>query len=113
MWRGRLLEVLGLGLIVTAFMNFTGSTTGWIDAVAGCLIALAGTSLWRSTPRPALVANVTGLCILMAAMIPPFRSHSYNIWIATCLGLTTWVVGWHIVAAESGGPWRLKDRPVY
>ncbi len=113
MWRGKLLEVLGLGLILTAFIHLTGSTTGWVGAVAGCLIVLVGTSLWHSIPRPATVANVAGLCLVVTALIPAFRIHGNNLWVAAIAGVITWAMGWRIVTEESGGPWRLKDRPMY
>ena len=113
MWRGRLLEILGLGLIVTAFMHFTGSMTGWVDAVAGCSIALIGTSLWNRYPWPALWANLAGLIVLVAALIPSYHTPATNVWVVTIVGVITWIVGLRIVAQESGGPWRLKNRPVY
>lgn len=113
MWKGRALEFLGLALIVTAFMHNDGSTTTLVNAVCGGAIALVGTSLWRDKQRHALVANVMGLFLIVAAFLPPLGIHAYNIWIAGCCGLVAWFVGWRVVASESGGPWRLMDRPTF
>ena len=113
MWKGHLLELLGLGLIVTAFLHYENSTTAWIDAAAGGLIALIGTSLWHQTPRRGLVANILGVVLLVMALIPQLHIHEANIWIGSIGGIIAWSLGRRVVASESGGPWRLKDRPIY
>lgn len=113
MWKGHLLELLGLGLIVTAFLHYDSSTTAWIDAAAGGLIALVGTLLWHYSPRRGLTANILGVALLVIALIPVCRGHSCNMWIAGIAGVIAWSLGRRVVASESGGPWRLKDRPVY
>lgn len=113
MLQGRILEILGLGLIVTAFMHNDGPTTTLVNAVAGGVIALMGVFLWKEKPKPAQLTNLFGLLLLVVAFLPPLRSHAYNIWIAGCCGFGAWFVGWRVVASEKGGPWRLKDRPIY
>ncbi len=113
MWKGHILEILGLGLIVTAFLRYDPSTTAWINVAGGAVIAVLGTSLWHTASRRGLAANVLGLTLLVTALIPPLRSHGINIWIAGLGGVMAWMLGRRVVASESGGPWRLKDRPVY
>lgn len=113
MWKGHLLELVGLGLIVTAFMHHDSSTTAWVYAGSGGLIAVVGSSLWHRTPRRGLVANILGVALMVMALIPPLRSHACAIWIAPIAGVVAWSLGRKVVASESGGPWRLKDRPIY
>jgi arginine exporter protein ArgO len=113
MWKGHILEILGLGLVVTAFLHYDPSTTAWINVAAGAVIAVLGTSLWHTASRRGLTANILGLALLLAALIPPLRIHHVNTWIAGLVGVMAWMLGRRVVASESGGPWRLKDRPIY
>jgi len=113
MWKGHLLEILGLGLIVTAFTHYGNATTAWVNVVGGGVIALIGTSLWNSAGRRGFITNILGLTVMAAACIPPLTSHSRNIWLAAIAGGISWIIGHGVVASESGGPWRLKDRPIH
>ncbi len=113
MLKGNLLEILGLGLIVTAVMHLESSTTAWLNVGAGVLIAAIGTSLWNSASRLGMAANIVGVALMVVALIPLLRVHGFNIWIAGVAGVMAWGVGHQVAASESGGPWRLKDRPLY
>lgn len=113
MLKGNLLEILGLGLIVTAFLHLESSTTAWLNVGAGVLIAAIGTSLWPSASRLGIVANLVGVALMVAALIPLLRVHGVNTWIAGIAGALAWGVGHKVAVSESGGPWRLKDRPLY
>lgn len=113
MWRARLLEILGLWLMVTAFVHHSLDTTMWINIYTGGAVAIIGASLRHSSPWQGLTAGIFGLLLLFTAFLPFFRIHQVNSWVDGVGGFLVWFCGWRIVARESGGPWRLKDRPVY
>jgi hypothetical protein len=113
MWRGRVLEILGIWLIITGFMHHSVDTTAWINIITGGVVTIFGASLRNSKPWQGLTAAILGLLLLFMALVPSFRTHHINIWIDGIVGLLVWFCGWRIVSSELGGPWRLKDGPVY
>ena len=113
MWRGRMLQILGLMLIVTAFGHYREISTSLINATTGLTIALIGSTYWPQVQRRAIFVNALGLTLLLLALIPPLQAHATNHWLAGCGGAVVLFTGWRITISESGGPWRLKDRPVF
>jgi len=113
MWQGRLLEVLGIWLVVAAFGHFGSGTNGWINIGTGIVVGLLGLLLRKIQPRLGPTAAVLGLVLMALALVPSLMVQFRQVWIDGLAGFAIWFLGWRVVASESGGPWRLKDRPVY
>jgi cell division protein FtsW (lipid II flippase) len=113
MWKGRVLELIGLWLMVTALMHHSPDSTAWINIFTGGVVAIFGASLLHSKAWQGLTAVVAGAFLFFLAFVPSFRAHNINLWVDSVVGIVVWFCGWRIVASEIGGPWRLKDGPVY
>jgi len=113
MWKGRSLQMLGLWLIITAFVHHSQQTTAWINIITGSVVAGIGAHLRQSKRWQGLTGYVAGGLLILLAFVPSLTVHHVNVWIAGLAGLVIWFSGWRIVVTEHGGPWRLKDRPQY
>lgn len=112
MWKGRVLEFLGIWLIVAAFMHQGSDTTALINLVTGGAAVIVGASLKNSKPWQGVSTVIVGALLFFLAFVPSLRIHQTNLYIGGTGGLLVWFFGWRIVTSEKGGPWRLKDRPV-
>lgn len=113
MWMGRLTQVLGIGLIVAAFGQYGSANNVWINLAAGIVVSGLGLLARRLRPKLGKVIALLGLVLVVVALVPPFMVQFRQVWIDGLAGLAVWICGWRLVAGESGGPWRLKDRPVF
>ena len=113
MWQGRLLELLGIWLIVAAFGHYGSGTNGWINIATGFVVAGLGLFLRKLRPRLGLTVSVLGLLLMVLAFVHPLMVQFRQVWVDGLAGLAVWFCGWRAVAGESGGPWRMKDRPVW
>jgi len=113
MWLGRLIEVLSLGLIVAAFGNFGSGNNVWNNLGVGLSVFGLGFLSRRLRPRLGKATALLGLALVVVAFVPPLMVQYRQVWVDGLAGLAIWFCGWRLVAGESGGPWRLKDRPVF
>ncbi len=104
---------IGLWLIVASFMHHGSDTTALINMITGGVVAIVGASLRHSKPWQGVMTVFVGAVLFITAFLPSFRIHPINQWINGIGGFLVWFCGWRMVASEMGGPWRLKDGPVY
>jgi len=113
MWRGRILEIIGLWLIFNAFMQRTPETTALVNMCTGGMVAILGVSLRHVNAWHGLTVGIAGALLIVMAFVSPFTVHYINLWGDLIAGILVWLCGKRIVSSEIGGPWRLKDGPVY
>jgi hypothetical protein len=110
---GRLLQIVGVGLVISAFAHFSVNTNSWVTLIGGVAIAFAGFGIRRFRPGLGVAILAVGAVLAVLAFVHPLMVQWRQIWVDGLAGVAAWLGGWWIVRSESRGPWHLGNRPSF
>jgi len=93
MWQAYVDGILGLWLIVAAFLNFSAVGNLWDNLIVGVLVAIAGFLMISKKSWQGWTAAVLGIWLVVAAFIPSLQAHTGNLWNDLIVGVIVAVVG--------------------
>jgi len=80
-WQAWTIAILGLWLIVAAFLNFGSTGNLWNDLIVGLVVLILGFGILKQKPWQAWVAIILGLwMVLVGLFIPSLRIDQSYLW---------------------------------
>jgi len=79
-WKTWTTAIVGLWLLLAAFLGFTPQANLWNDLIVGSVAIVAGFGLIRTKPRQGWIAGVLGAWLVVAAFVPSFVSGAGLVW---------------------------------
>ncbi|MFO7853505.1 MAG: SPW repeat domain-containing protein [Bacteroidota bacterium] len=80
MWQAWVNGILGLWLMVAAFLGFSPTVNLWNNLVVGLIVAIVGYTFVKQKPWQAWVCMVFGVWMIIAAFIPSLTSGQGYLW---------------------------------
>jgi hypothetical protein len=80
MWQAWTNGILGLWLIIAAFLGFDSTVNLWNDLLVGIIVAVIGYTFVKQKPWQAWVCLVVGVWLIIAAFIPSLVSGQGYLW---------------------------------
>jgi hypothetical protein len=99
-WKGWTNGVLGLWVLLAAFLQIGPKGNFWNDVIVGIIIAIVGFGMVQGKPWQGWTTGLLGLWLIIAAFIPGLVSGSGLIWNNTIVGLIVAVAGFMAVSSE-------------
>lgn len=93
MWQAYVDGVLGLWLIVAAFLNFSAVGNLWDNLIVGVIVAIAGFMMISKKSWQGWTEGILGIWLVVAAFIPSLQAHIGNLWNDLIVGVIVAVVG--------------------
>ncbi len=93
MWKGWVNGLLGLWLIVEAFLNFNATAIMWNNIIVGIIVAIVAILMIKEKPWQGWLGLIVGLWVLIAGFIPGLRDHTANLWNALISGILIAIAG--------------------
>ena len=93
MWQAWVNGILGIWLIIAAFLNF--STTGnlWDNLIVGAIVAIVGFLMIGKKAWQGWTAVIFGIWLVIAAFIPSLQAHTGNLWNDLIVGIIIAIAG--------------------
>lgn len=92
--------ILGLWLIVAAFLGF-GATTGmWNNLLVGLIVAIVGYNMYESLQWQNWVSMIVGIWLIISAFIPEMRVGDAFMWNALITGILAAISGFGLIAEK-------------
>lgn len=85
--------ILGLWLVVSAFVGLGPQGLLWSDLVSGILIAIFGFTAARESTGSGVVAGILGLWAIVCAFIPGLRTGGAMVWNNVIVGAIVFIAG--------------------
>jgi uncharacterized membrane protein YccC len=104
-WKAWTTGILGLWLLVAAFLNLGRTGNLWNDLAVGIIVAVVGFWMVREKPWQGWVAGLLGLWTIIAAFIPGLLTGSGLLWNNVIVGAVIALAGF----AALGGSKRGKE----
>lgn len=93
MWQAWTIAILGLWLMVAAFLGFDPTVNLWNNLLVGLIVAIVGYTLVKKKPWQAWVSMVVGVWMIIAAFIPSLTSGQGYLWNDLISGLVIAIGG--------------------
>jgi len=93
MWQAWVNGILGLWLIVAAFLGFGATANLWNDLIVGLVVAIVSLTILKEKPWQAWLALILGVWMIIAAFIPSLVSGSGYIYNDVISGLIIAIAG--------------------
>lgn len=101
MWQGWVNGILGLWLIVAAFLNFSPKGNLWDNLIVGIIVAVLGFWIVKPKPWQGWLAGIVGILLIIAAFIPSLQVHSANLWVDLIAGILVAIAGFGAIGGSS------------
>lgn len=99
-WKGWTNGVLGLWLLLAAFLGMGPKGNFWNDLIVGIIVAIVGFGMVQGKPWQGWTAGIFGLWLIVAAFIPGFLSSAGLIWNNIIVGLIVAIAGFAALKSE-------------
>jgi sulfite exporter TauE/SafE len=94
MWQGWVNGILGLWLIVTAFLGFGSSGNLWNDLIVGIIVAILGYSITKPKGWQGWIAFILGLWLIIVGLfIGGLRVGGGALWNNLIVGIIVAITG--------------------
>ncbi len=100
MWQAWTTGILGLWLIVAAFLKLGPTGVLWDNLIVGIIVAIAGFAMVKVKSWQGWTAGILGLWLIVAAFIPSLRAYTPNLWDDLIVGILVAIAGF---GAMGGG----------
>jgi len=93
MWQAYVNGILGVWLIVAAFINFTPVVNLWDNLIVGIIVAIVGALMIGKKTWQGWTSLILGVWLIVAAFIPGLRVHAPNLWNDLIVGVLVAIAG--------------------
>lgn len=100
MWQAWTNGILGLWLILAAFLNFSAVGNLWDNLIVGVVVVIVGFLMVSKKSWQGWLSVVMGVWLVIAAFIPGLQAHTGNLWNDLISGIIVAIAGF---AALGGG----------
>ncbi len=99
--------ILGIWMIVAAFLTFASATVMWHNLIIGLVVGIAGYNMIEKLQWQSWVSMIVGLWLVISAFMPEMRIGEAFLWNALITGILLAVSGFGTIA-EKGVPKEVK-----
>jgi len=100
-WQGWTTGILGIWILIAAFLNFTPTANLWNNLIVGVIVAIAGFLMIKPKPWQGWLAGIVAIWLIVAAFIPALQEHVGNLWNDAIVGIIFIVAGFATLGKES------------
>ena len=100
MWQAWINGILGLWLILAAFLNFSTVGNLWDNLIVGAIVIIVGFLMVSKKSWQGWLSVIMGVWLAIAAFIPGLQAHTGNLWNDLISGIIVAIAGF---AALGGG----------
>ena len=97
MWQGWVNGILGVWLVVAAFISLGTQGDFWNDIVVGIVAAVVGFLMVKAKPWQGWLTGLVGLWLIAAAFIPGLTGQTGNFWNDLAVGVLLMIGGFSAV----------------
>lgn len=100
MWQAWTSALLGIWLIIAAFLKLGDAFVLWDNLIVGILVAIAGFAMIKVKSWQGWTAGILGLWLIVAAFIPSLRVYSFNLWNDLIVGILVAIAGFAAMGGQ-------------
>ena len=93
MWQAWTNGILGIWLVIAAFLPMSASANLWDNLIVGVLAGIAGITMIKEKSWQGWLASIMGLWLIIAAFIPALQMHTGNLWNDSIGGVLIMIAG--------------------
>ncbi len=93
MWQAWTNAILGLWLIIAAFLSFSPIGNLWDNLLVGVIVAIAGFAMIKEKSWQGWLSAIMGIWLIIAAFIPLLQAHTGNLWNDLLSGILVTIAG--------------------
>ena len=101
MWQAWVNGILGIWLVIAAFLNFAPKGNLWDNLIVGVIVAVLGFTMVKAKPWQGWLAGIVGLWLVVAAFIPGLQAHTGNLWNDLICGILVIIAGFGALGKSS------------
>jgi len=80
MWQAWTNAILGMWLVVAAFLSFSATGNLWDNLIVGVIAAIAGFAMIKEKSWQGWLAGIMGIWLIIAAFIPVLQISTGYLW---------------------------------
>ncbi len=92
--------ILGLWLIVAAFLGFGENAAMWNNLLVGIVVAIVGYNMLENLQWQNWVSMIVGIWLIISAFIPDLRVGDAFMWNAVITGILVAISGFGLIAEK-------------
>ena len=92
-WQGWTVGILGLWLLIAAFLNFTAKGNMWDNLIVGIIVAVVALFMIKPKPWQGWLSLIVGIWLIIAAFITSLQAHTANMWNDAISGILLMIGG--------------------
>jgi hypothetical protein len=93
MWQAWTVGILGLWLVIAAFLPFSPDGNLWNNLIVGIIVAVSGFTAIKEKNWQGWTAGILGIWLIIAAFIPEIQAHTGNMWNGIIVGILLMIAG--------------------
>ena len=93
MWQAWTNGLLGIWLLIAAFLPLSPKGNMWDDLIVGVITAIAGFAIIKEKSWQGWTAGILGIWLLVAAFVPQLQAHAGNMWNGLIVGILLMIAG--------------------
>lgn len=93
MWQAWVNGILGIWLVIAAFLNFAPTGNMWDNLIVGIIVGILGFTMVKVKPWQGWLAGIVGIWLIIAAFIPGLQAHTGNLWNDLISGILVIIAG--------------------
>ena len=94
MWQAWTNAILGIWLVIAAFLSFSAAGNLWDNLIVGVIAAIAGFAMIKEKSWQGWLAGIMGIWLIIAAFIPSLQFHTGNFWNDLLSGILLAIAGY-------------------
>lgn len=101
MWQAWVNGILGLWLIIAAFLHLSPAGNLWDNLIVGVIVAIVGYLMVSKKSWQGWLSVVMGVWLIIAAFIPALQLHTANLWNDLIVGILVAIAGFGALGGSS------------
>ena len=93
MWKGWVNGIIGVLLIIFAFIKFSPSAVMWIDILGGLIVAILSILTIKEKSWQGWLGTIAGILLFIVGFIGSLHTGSGHLWTDLILGLLAAIAG--------------------
>lgn len=93
MWQAWVNGILGIWLVIAAFLNFSPTGNMWDNLIVGIIVGVLGFTMIKTKAWQGWLSGIVGIWLIIAAFIPSLQAHTGNLWNDLIAGILVAIAG--------------------
>ncbi len=93
MWKGWVNGLLGLWLIIAAFLKFSATAVMWNNLIVGIIVTIVALLMIKEKPWQGWLGTIAGILLFIAAFIKSLQTGAGYLWTDLILGILIAIAG--------------------